>query len=229
MVIKGDTDAPVGKRRARSDTAKAARTAAILDAAAALFDEQGFHAINMAAVAERAGLAKGTLYLYFRTKEELFLALIERDLLPWMAEIGRRVAPRGRLADLAGYIPPSLARRSRLLRLLGILHVVLERNVERAPLAAFKARLRDALVMLGGMIDHAYGLAPGEGGRFLMTAYALILGFYNLGFPADGVAEILERPDMAALRVDFESGLEDALHRIAESYAGPVPETETEP
>jgi AcrR family transcriptional regulator len=212
------------KQRARSAADKAERTAAILNAAAALFDESGFYAINMAQVAKRAGLAKGTLYLYFRTKEELFLALIERDLIPWMARLEEQISPDGSLADLAGFIPASLVSRPRLLRLLGLLHVVLEQNIEEAPLAAFKARLRDGLGVLGAALETAYGLAPGDGARFLLTTYALILGFFNLGYPADTVQRILDRPDMAPLRVDFESGLEDALHRLALSHS---PNTET--
>ena len=63
------------KKRARSDDEKEARKAAILAAAREMIAESGFDGVTMSGLAKRAGLAKGTLYLYVRTKEELFLLL----------------------------------------------------------------------------------------------------------------------------------------------------------
>ena len=71
-----DTQTARWKRR------KAARPTEILDAALDCFAERGFAATRMDDVAVRAGVTKGTVYLYFETKEELFAALIRRELLP---------------------------------------------------------------------------------------------------------------------------------------------------
>jgi AcrR family transcriptional regulator len=49
----------------------------ILEAAAAVFAERGFRATRVADVAERAGIGKGTVYEYFRSKEDLFLRLFD--------------------------------------------------------------------------------------------------------------------------------------------------------
>jgi len=57
---------------------RVARTSRILDAAEEVFTDKGFDAATMEEVAERAGLAKGTLYLYFPSKEDLFLGLALR-------------------------------------------------------------------------------------------------------------------------------------------------------
>ena len=53
-----------------------ARRQAILDAALSVFAERGFEAARLDDVAARAGVAKGTLYLYFRDKEALFEELV---------------------------------------------------------------------------------------------------------------------------------------------------------
>lgn len=52
---------------------------AILDAAYDLFGSGGFYETKMSEVAARAGIAKGTVYLYFKNKEELFMAVTRRD------------------------------------------------------------------------------------------------------------------------------------------------------
>lgn len=66
------------KRRRR----KAARPGEIIDAALDLFVEKGFAATRLEDVARRAGVAKGTLYLYFESKEALFQSVVREVILP---------------------------------------------------------------------------------------------------------------------------------------------------
>ncbi len=61
---------------------KEARPQEILAAALALFAERGFAATRLDDVALRAGVTKGTLYLYFPNKEELFEAVVRQTLVP---------------------------------------------------------------------------------------------------------------------------------------------------
>ncbi len=69
-------------RRARSEQAKVERRQVILDAALEAFFESGFSAARMDDIARRAGLSKGTLYLYFDSKEDVFVQLLESLALP---------------------------------------------------------------------------------------------------------------------------------------------------
>lgn len=64
----------------RKEREKEARRSAILDAAEAVFMDKGFNAATMDDIAKRAELAKGTVYLYYRSKEELQLGLVHRGL-----------------------------------------------------------------------------------------------------------------------------------------------------
>jgi AcrR family transcriptional regulator len=57
-----------------------ARRRAILDAARSVFEEQGFDRATMAQISERLGGSKTTLYSYFPTKEELFVACVQEDI-----------------------------------------------------------------------------------------------------------------------------------------------------
>ena len=70
-------------QRARSSEQKALRRQAILEAAETDFLEVGYEAFSMAQLAKKTGVVKGTLYLYFKTKEELFLTLYEQSLIRW--------------------------------------------------------------------------------------------------------------------------------------------------
>src|SRR5215470_6706176 len=70
----------VVKQRAMAVADKAERRNAILDAAETLFLEHPDRMANVAEVADTAGVAKGTVYLYFPSKEDMLLALHERHV-----------------------------------------------------------------------------------------------------------------------------------------------------
>lgn len=70
---------------------KESRPQELLDAALALFVEKGFAATRAEEVAQRAGVSKGTLYLYYPSKDELFKAVVRRNLSALIAE-GQEIA-----------------------------------------------------------------------------------------------------------------------------------------
>lgn len=95
-----------------------AKTGRILQAAHRLCVEQGVAALRMDAVAAAAGVAKGTPYLYFATKEQLLAALAGQELPAWTSALAERIAavhdPGSRaIARLfaAAFAEPALAPR----------------------------------------------------------------------------------------------------------------------
>ena len=81
MAIASPTeDAPTRRRR------KEARPAELITAALDSFVDKGYAATRLEDVAARAGVSKGTLYLYFDNKEALFKAVVREGLLPALAE-----------------------------------------------------------------------------------------------------------------------------------------------
>jgi AcrR family transcriptional regulator len=84
--------APAGGPRPRWRRRAADRPAEILNAALELFVKQGFAATRLDDVARRAGVTKGTIYLYFDSKQSLFRGIVESVLLPALQELEREVA-----------------------------------------------------------------------------------------------------------------------------------------
>lgn len=69
--------APVDGRVARAEAKRQARQAEILIAASRVFSARGYHESSITEVIEAAGISRGTFYLYFDSKEALFLALMD--------------------------------------------------------------------------------------------------------------------------------------------------------
>ena len=81
-------------QRARSETAKLEREDSILTATEILLRQSGYDSMTMQAVATAAGLAKGTLYLYFTSRESLVLAVYCRLFDRWIDRFAVSVLAR---------------------------------------------------------------------------------------------------------------------------------------
>jgi len=80
--VIGRTGAIAASRQSARSAKAAARRDAILDAALDEFSARGFAAARLDDVAKRAGVAKGTIYLHFADKENLFQELIRAKMVP---------------------------------------------------------------------------------------------------------------------------------------------------
>ena len=89
------------KSEPRFERRKDARPGEILDAALDLFVEKGFAATRLEDVAQRAGVSKGTVYLYFDSKEDLFKSVIRSGMVRAIEEAEQMVSGyEGSSADL---------------------------------------------------------------------------------------------------------------------------------
>lgn len=74
------TAQPPIHRKTRKELLSEWRHAEVLDAAGRIFAVLGYSATNVEEIAKEAGMAKGTIYLYFKSKEEIFAEVLGRDL-----------------------------------------------------------------------------------------------------------------------------------------------------
>lgn len=196
------------RKRAVSGKQKAARRAAILEVAKVLVAERDYAAMSMADIAAAAGLAKGTLFLYFHTKEELFLELQADAYKAWFDGIDARLkelagAQRGESAFVRE-VSESLSESPVLLRLLPLLHVVFEKNVDYEAALRFKRFLLERVTWTAGLVEQCLpALQPGGGLALLLQAQALIIGLQHLASPSPVVRRVIAENDMAVFEVDF--------------------------
>ncbi len=206
-----------GKRRAMSSGQKAQRRQAILDMAWAEFAERPYAAILMADVAAAAGLAKGTLYLYFPTKEALFLAVLEAQLGAWFdaVDAGLEAGGVATAATVADLFCATLAARPGLARLLALLHGVLEANVDRATALAFKRFLLARVTATGGRLESALPrLGPGQGAQALLWTHALVIGLGSMTDPPPLIREVQALPELALFDFAFGAALATTLRLL---------------
>ena len=96
-----------------------ARKEEIIDACAALYETVGFKDITIREIGERTSFTRTSIYNYFQTKEEIFLALLQREHESWIAELEDLIRQNARLSveEFADRLAGTLERRECMLKL----------------------------------------------------------------------------------------------------------------
>jgi len=169
------------RRRAIQAGEKRARCHAILDAAERLLLQSPDRNANMAEVAREAGLAKGTVYLYFPGKEELLLALHERNLTGYFHALIALLDDRAAVSieDLFDLTRTRVLGSPSFLPLASRCFGGIDQKVPVAARGAFQRRMAAQLELAGaGLERHFAALKAGDGVELLRQIYALILGMW---------------------------------------------------
>ena len=201
---------------------KTERREAILRAAEELLHANPGGGIAVEDLARRAGLAKGTVYLYFRTREEVLLQVhlarlhglfdaLEAALAAPEVDAAYR-AVRATLLHLRAhpeFLPLATNCRS-----------MLEANASADAALEYKLAIGQRLAAIGARVEALYPqMRRGEGMALLMSSYALMLGLWQLTDPPACLREAMQRPELAMFHVDFEKQLAAALLAL---WAGTV-------
>lgn len=207
-------------KRARNADQKGERRKAILDAGRHLYCERGdMGRVTMDAVAHKAKLAKGTLYLYFQTKEHLFLAILEEELRDWLAALKATLAcvespknPR----ELARLLSSQLAGRPMMTALMACLPTTLENNIGEETAREFKLATLALSEAFAICLEKGLDLPRSPNSlRACHWIFSLILGIYQIAVPAPTMRKVLETtPELFAYRMDFENEICAALENL---------------
>ena len=193
---------------------KEARRNAILDAVEKLFLRHPGRMASVAEVAEAAKLAKGTVYLYFPSKEEMLLALHERHVGAFFAELISLLRGRGRVTfeEIFEVARRHIVRGPGYLDLTARCLSLMDREIPVERALAFKVGVGQALALAGGELErHFPRLAPNEGVGLLCNSYGLMVGLWQLMHTNQRFGAAMQRPEMRMFNRDYESEVERAV------------------
>ena len=167
-------------QRARSETEKLEREGSILTATEILLRQSDYDSMTMQAVATAAGLAKGTLYLYFTSRESLVLAVHDRLFDRW---IDRFAAHQPELAGFDGFcrdFARHYADDPLFLQLAGFANALLEPQLDREAYIKNKRGMARRVKRLAGLVCQQFFIEPA-------AAQKLVWGFLTI---AGGTAQM---------------------------------------
>lgn len=211
------------RQRAILDADKQIRRSEILDAAQELLLEQCGEFASVDQVARRARLAKGTVYLYFRTKEDIYLALHELRSHEFFDNLDALLARAGNKTTLRQITRAWLGNFERhpSYPILASRCFDFEHKVDFDTLIAFRSNIARRLQKSGAALESVFaGMQPGDGARLLMLSYSLTLGLWRLTEPTPHRERMLREKSLKVFRLDFAADLEPALIALWRGFLG---------
>jgi AcrR family transcriptional regulator len=211
---------------------KEARRHAILDAAEKLFLRHPARMASVAEVAQAARLAKGTVYLYFPSKEEMLLALHERHTRAFFARFMELMAseePIGfdeifEVAHAHFIAPPGS------LALTSWCFAMMDRGMPIEAAVAFKVRVGDVVGAAGTALErHFPTLKPGDGARLLQHSLSLIIGLWQFVHPNQRFARALDRAGAKVFMRDYDQEIRKAIYALWSGTIAPLADMDARP
>jgi len=163
-------------KRARTQDEKYFRRVQILESAELLFQEVGYESFSMANLAKTAGVVKGTLYLYFRTREEVFLTLYNQSLARWSEVFLSRLKSAMSDHDYACALYETAMADGSFVPLLARLEHVIEHNVSIEKLVESKRSFIQRIGFITNATESAISLNQTQAAEVVRTMGVLLVG-----------------------------------------------------
>lgn len=200
-------------RLALTDSEKQQRRQVLLDAAHQLFREQ--HEIpTVAAIAERADVGKGTVYLSFRTKEQIFIALLSDSFLGFIAQLKPLFPYIDSPATFAKHYTEHLLAQPDLLELAAMANTVLETNLPQDTLLAFKQQLAQAVAECATLLAPVLQVPVLQCQQLLTRTWSLTVGLYQGSSQSWQLQHVLPPEVYQQLFPDYRDELESSVRQL---------------
>ena len=153
----------------------------IINACEQLYQTMSFRQITLKEIGSITSFSRPTIYNYFETKEEIFLALFEREYDRWNQELASILNENETLAkeQIADKMARSLEKRPQLLKLLSMNNFDMEANSRQALLTSFKVSYGTSLESVRRILQK---FCPEMGARaverFIYVFFPFLFGVY---------------------------------------------------
>lgn len=171
-----------------------ARRQEIIDACAELYETKNFKDVTLKDIGERTSFTRTLIYYYFQTKEEIFLALMQREYDAWTGDLEAIRDGHGSMSaeEFAYAVADSLERRRNLLKLMSMNHYDMEANSRMDNLVDFKAAYWRSMRAVDSCLEKFFPSMDEPGRRaFIYAFYPFMFGIYPYTVVTDKQREAL--------------------------------------
>jgi AcrR family transcriptional regulator len=206
-------------RPALSEEERSSRRAALLNVALRLYREQETLP-TVSNIAKAAGIAKGAVYLWFRSKEEIFVALLEAALLELIARLQHVIEfldPRPEFAPdtFAAQWVKLLAEVPDVVPLSSVLNSMIRENLPIESFSRLDRNVGASLSKAGALLEQRFGcLMRSKGADLLLHTWSLTVGLWTMMGIPDEMKKVLDDPTLATFRNGFHTELKTAVAQL---------------
>ena len=153
----------------------------IINACEELYRIKSFKEITLKDISEKTTFSRPSIYNYFQTKEEIFLALLKREYERWLKDLEDIYNKNDKLekAEFAKQIALSIEKRKQLLKLLSMNLYDMEANSRMDQLVDFKKSYGESLKSIKKCLDKFFkNMKEEDKEKFIFSFFPLMYGIY---------------------------------------------------
>ena len=173
-----------------------ARKAEIVNACAKLYDTKNFKEITLKEIGEKTSFTRTSIYNYFQTKEEIFLALLQQEYEKWIVDLNEMLHNNKTMSaeQFADSLARSLEKRERLLKLMSMNHYDMEANSRMENLVAFKTVYGNSMRTVTSCLQKFFPrMTAGDIQEFIYAFFPFLFGVYPYTVVTDKQKEAMEK------------------------------------
>jgi AcrR family transcriptional regulator len=193
--------------RARTQEQITGRQEEIINACDRLFSQNGYEGVNFKAISELTSITRPTIYNYYKTKDEVLLDLLNREMLNLQACLIEVMATTATMTkeQYSTCLTEILLSHDKMLKLSSILFT-LENNIGIEKLANFKKKVMTVLGTIAASVDKYFPMAKAENKAIFVSAlYAYILGAYPMSHLSPKQSEVIQWAGINYVVPDFKN------------------------
>ncbi len=172
-----------------------ARKNEIITACAELYKTMSFKEITIKEIGNVTSFTRTSIYNYFQTKEEIFLALLQREYELWVSELKRIKDENEKMtvSEFADALAHSLEKRKNLLKIMSMNHYDMEENSRLERLIDFKVVYGQSLTEVRNCLDKFFPeMTEQDKQDFIYSFFPFMFGIYPYTVVTDKQKEAME-------------------------------------
>ena len=176
-----------------------ARREEIINACEKLYQTMSFKEITIKEIGNVTSFTRTSIYNYFQTKEEIFLALLQREYELWIASLKEKMEQAETMTkdEFADMMAHSLEARAQLLKIMSMNHYDMETGSRPEHLAAFKVVYGESIrTVTAGLNKYFPDMAVSEKQNFLYTFFPFMFGIYPYTYVTEKQRTAMEKANV---------------------------------
>ena len=170
----------------------------IIKACEKLYKKENFKDITIKHIGEETTFSRTSIYNYFHTKEEIFLALFQKEYEIWIDDLNKIYDENKKLSkeEFASKLAHTIEKRPTLLKLLSMNMYDMEENSRMEVLVEFKSAYGIAIKTVKKCLDKFSPMNEKEKNEFLFSFFPFMYGIYPYTFVTDKQKEAMEKAEV---------------------------------
>ena len=171
----------------------------IINACEELYKKENFKDITLKQIGEKTTFSRTSIYNYFQTKEEIFLALFQREYEKWIEDLNKIYEENEKLIteELANKLAHTIEKRPTLLKLLAMNLYDMEDNSKMEALVEFKQAYGNSIKAVKRCLDKfVTNMNEEEKTNFILLFFPFMYGIYPYAVVTAKQKEAMEKADV---------------------------------